>query len=217
MGLTRSTLGGAILVLTCLLPRHLLSQDRPGEVALRNDCRLAQQVLIHGQPANKYDWALSFVENCGTEGATAIASELREFRHLNGRTVHLDQLVEIAQRMIDPELLSAARDIAADEQSGEAARIHAIRLLVAQVADMDLPYEAFTSSSRDGSNLTLGAVTSRGASILRTLPVDACEDALELLEQLAGVPADSKVRSAANQAFYMVEAGCSAARADPGV
>jgi hypothetical protein len=216
MRMLTATFQAALALVAGFLPHALHSQDRADEVAHRNDCRLAHQVLVHGQPANKYDWALSFVENCGTEGATALASELREFRHLHGRTVHLDQLVEIAQRMIDPELLSAARDIAADEQAGEAARIHAIRLLVAQVADMDLPYEAFTSSSRDGSSLTLGAVTSRGASILRTLPVDACDDALELLEQLAGVPADSKVRSAANQAFYMVEAGCSAARADPG-
>ena len=217
MRLTRLTLSKAILVLACLLPQRLVSQDRPGEVALRNDCRLAQQVLIHGQPANKYDWAITFVENCGTEGAIAVAAELRELRHSHSRTVHLDQLVEIAQRMIDPELLGAAREIAADEQAGEAARIHAIRLLVAQVADMDLPYEAFTPHSMNGGNLALGAVTSRGASILRPLPVEACEDALELLAHLAHVPADSGVRSAANRAFYMVEAGCSAARADPGV
>jgi hypothetical protein len=196
------------LGLAFFVPQHLIAQERPADVALRNDCRLAHQVLVHGQPANKYDWALQVIEACGTEGAAAIAHELRDLRALSQRTAQLDQLNESAHRLIDVALFEAAMEIAADAAAGEAARIHAVGLLTLQVSQTNLPYEALITDPMAGGEVIVGPVTSRGPSILRELPPSACQAAFDLLNRLAGTDANPKVRLAADQARYAVERQC---------
>ena len=46
-------------------------------VQLRNECRLAHQILTKGQPANQRDWALEFIRRCGSLGGEAIAHLIR--------------------------------------------------------------------------------------------------------------------------------------------
>ncbi len=54
-------------------------QKRESEdVHLRNDCRLAVQVLTQGQPANKRDWALDTIDRCDESGPPVLARMWRE-------------------------------------------------------------------------------------------------------------------------------------------
>lgn len=53
--------------------------QREGEdVHLRNDCRLAVQVLTHGQPASKREWALGTINRCDESGPPVLARMWRE-------------------------------------------------------------------------------------------------------------------------------------------
>jgi hypothetical protein len=49
------------------------SSERPGDVQLRNDCRLASQVIRTGQPAPKRVWAMSFIRICPLDGPSVLA------------------------------------------------------------------------------------------------------------------------------------------------
>ncbi|HLM69208.1 MAG TPA: hypothetical protein VK358_16840 [Longimicrobium sp.] len=193
------------MALAVLIPKHLISQESPAEVTLRNDCRLARQVLVHGQPANKYDWALRVIEDCGADGADAIAHELRDLRKLHERTPSLDRLSESGRRLIDVAVFRAAMDIASDETAGEAARILAISLITAQVAQVDLSYEALTTDPMNGGEVLVGHTTSQGPTVLRALPSGARQEASTLLHRLAVEDANPMVRLAADQARYSVD------------
>lgn len=50
------------------------AQANPDSVKLRNDCRLAQQVLTTGQPATHRQEALTIIGLCGREGVPALLS-----------------------------------------------------------------------------------------------------------------------------------------------
>jgi hypothetical protein len=207
MRLLRLTLCG-LWVLACLVPQLLKSQDGPEEVSPLNDCRLAEQVLVHGQSVDKYSWALRVIEDCGPGGADAIAHELRDLRNVRERTADLDQLSASARRLVDVALFRAGMDIAGDETAGEAARVHAIALIVAQVTRTDPGYEALITDPTTGGAFIVGAVTSHEPSTLRELPAGSCGDALSLLKGLAAAEGSSVVRLAADQASYTVEAQC---------
>lgn len=204
----RRILGSQLLVLAFCIPATLKSQERDADIALRNDCRLAVQVLVHGQPAVKYDWALTIIEDCGVAGADAMAHELREMRALQHRTTHLDKLSDAALQMIDVALFQAATDIAADRMAGEAARVHAVRVLARQVAYANFPYEGLAVDPLTTGYIILGPLTTSGPAMLRELPLDACHDALALLVRLAATDSNATVRLAADQAKYAVASEC---------
>jgi hypothetical protein len=60
--LNQALLSAALFAFTIGAATPVASQGHGDEQAVlvqrRNDCRLARQVLVHGQPASKRDWAL---------------------------------------------------------------------------------------------------------------------------------------------------------------
>ena len=62
VSIIRLMMGAAVGALVAAGP--LAAQADPGAVKHRNDCLLAEQVLTHGQPANKRDWALNYIGSC---------------------------------------------------------------------------------------------------------------------------------------------------------
>lgn len=63
----------AIGVLGAVPPAHAQQSEVSERAILQADCRLAAQVLTHGQPANKRDWAMAMLPRCPLEGASAAA------------------------------------------------------------------------------------------------------------------------------------------------
>jgi hypothetical protein len=101
--------------------------DRPDEVHLRNDCRLAAQVLDTGQPANRRDWALHTIWLCGEEGPPILA---RMWSQAKTDSARAESVLDLSSRLRDSRIADAATAVARDASSPDAARLAAIILLI---------------------------------------------------------------------------------------
>jgi hypothetical protein len=204
----RRIAAGAVAVLLALLaPENLPGQqsEHADSVHAHNDCRLAHQVLVHGQPSNKYAWALTVIGDCGSEGADAIAHALGAQRTARTRSAELDDIANVGSMIVDAEVLRAALDLASDETAGEAARVHAIGLIVAQITRSVLPYDALITDPRTGQ-VIVGDVSTSQPLVVRDLPADARVTALAVLSRLKTQSQNQVIRLAARRAFYRIRA-----------
>lgn len=201
--------GPALLLIVCtVLPAgaQVSGAANADSIALRNDCRLAHQVLVHGGPANKRGWALGIIQNCGTQGADVIAQQLRQARTQALRTAELDSLAHASIMVIDEQIYQAARAVATDRAAGTAARVHALGVWFAQVTGGDiLPYEALVSDPAAGGEIVLGPVVSEGPLTLRPLSSDALAASISELEGIVASEANACVRVAARQVLAAFE------------
>ncbi len=96
------------------------------------DCRLASQVLTHGSPANKFDWALQTIGACGADGGAALAAFVRSVR-ASTDTAWLNRVTQGALYLHDGELFPASLEVADDASASIPARIFAMRTLMNHV------------------------------------------------------------------------------------
>lgn len=172
----------------------------PESVALRNDCRLARQVLVHGEPANKREWALGIMQDCGTDGADAVAHQLLANRHVDDRTPLLDALAEAATMVLDERIYEAAREVATDAAAGDAARVYALSIWLTQLNGGHVrPYEALVNDPAAGGRIILGDVVSEGPPTLRPVPEGELVSSVAVLNALVASDASPCVRIAARQ------------------
>jgi hypothetical protein len=91
-------------------PEHAQKAER-SDVHLRNDCRLAAQVLTLGQPANKREWALWRINDCDENGPPVLA---RMWREVAADSAALAQVVhtsvQLRDRRVYESLMSIVRD-----------------------------------------------------------------------------------------------------------
>lgn len=176
--------------------------DRPEEIHLRNQCRLANQILTHGRPATKREWALGFIQNCEGVGET-IAEALDAHRGDQDQSPELEQLVFLTTRVVDLSVFDVALEIASDLAAGLVGRVQAIRVLYNQLYPMTVTtLEDFTNGQ-----VQLHLPLSEPASEVEPLPTDAFElvaSALEVVEADSGAPPE--VRSAAGMVLRSAEA-----------
>lgn len=136
-----------------LIPAAVQAQADPDSVKLRNDCRLAAQVLDKGRPAPKYDWALSQIEKCDpglrVEVVTALLHE-----HAHG-TVTRDEIVaafNTAYAFWDQDVLETLSEIAADPTALDHARIQALAELTVYLDPQAIPAAGFRAGiAEDGT------------------------------------------------------------------
>lgn len=83
-------------------PLH--AQVKPDSVKLRNDCRLAEQVLTTGQPATHRHEALSVIGLCGREGAGALVSV---WSSVGADRSELGMLVTSTRAFVNQEIVDA--------------------------------------------------------------------------------------------------------------
>lgn len=105
------------------------------DAQLRNDCRLASQILVTGQPRPHYEWALSFISLCDARGPEAL-SHLWSETTGDADTVRLERLVFQSQRLRDARLLGALGTALNDAARPAAVRIAALRVLISYVAPL---------------------------------------------------------------------------------
>jgi hypothetical protein len=163
------------------------------DVHHRNDCRLAHQVLTHGQPEVKREWALSIVSGCGPLGGEAIAHLLREHRSDIERRPELERVVTQATKFRDRAIYEAALEIAVDPSAGEVGRVQALRALYNQLRPGNFaPYESFVTDS-----LMPFGISTYHVYTATPLPDDAYETIIEEMEALtSSVTTPSPVRRA---------------------
>lgn len=118
----------AVAGLLALSPAIALGQANPDSVHLRNDCRLAAQVLRTGQPANKKDWALGLIPSCGATGTAALADVWRA-NETSTDTALLFQLRRAAMHLADGPLFTTFLGTAGSGTASPSARVEAWRYL----------------------------------------------------------------------------------------
>lgn len=106
-------------------PEYRQKRERE-DVQLRNDCRLAVQVLTHGQPANKRVWALWRISGCDESGPPVLA---RMWREVAADSASVDEAIYRSVRLRDRRVYDVVSAIARDRSVPALKRAAALHLL----------------------------------------------------------------------------------------
>lgn len=118
----------AFVAVTVLLGQPLAAQPGEGtDPHLRNDCRLAAQVLRTGHPAPRREWALEAIRRCDQSGPPALAEFWR--RAAPSDTAELGLLFNATRDFNDRRVVDAVAEIARLGSGSETTRIYAFALL----------------------------------------------------------------------------------------
>lgn len=116
------------VALSACAPSLTTAQADPDSIHLRNDCRLAGQVLATGHPATRTQWALGVIRRC-RDGGAPLARALERSRQSTD-TASLNALTSPAINLRDGTVFEKAIEIAGDEGASVQARVFAIRTLI---------------------------------------------------------------------------------------
>lgn len=112
------------LIAVCAQP--LGAQADPDSVKLRNDCRLAGQVLQTGHPAPRLQWASTFIRACGPDAvAEANVAALNRLRAA-ADSPELKQVWNQLQYVRDARIYRTVVDIARDRRASVNTRVDAL-------------------------------------------------------------------------------------------
>ena len=168
------------------------AQANPDSVKLRDECRLAAQVIRTGQPAPKMQQSWDLIAGCPEAGAVS-AMALRRLRS-DSDPAHFSQVAVVGFNVRDAELFTAALDVAGDQGASTVARAESFILLVNQLtADRDVSYGELTQADTI-SGCPLGWLEDRGAPITLTpLPADAAQRATAVASSVSESPREPSV------------------------
>ena len=141
-----------MLILLALAARPVLAQEpdyrqkrESEDVHLRNDCRRAVQVLTHGQPANKRNWALWRISGCDENGPPVLA---RMWREVAADSTSLGYMIYRSVSMRDRRVYDVVSAIARDGSVPALKRAAALHLLGRWAKPgLSLPYRACHTDS----------------------------------------------------------------------
>ena len=148
----------AALVATAHVPLGAQSKSQDRDNWLRNNCRLAVQVITTGEPAPKKAWAYGFIQEC-PEAGDALASAWN--RALSGDDLFDRQ--RLSARTLDSRILNAAVTVASDASRGVEERWSALVVLTALYA----PRRSLSGYrwDEDHRNSSLGFIFDGGQSL----------------------------------------------------
>jgi hypothetical protein len=191
---------GAVLAIVASTPVH--SQDRgPSEAShLRNDCRLASQVIRTGHPHTRREWAEQFIDNCPESGPAAFVDV---WITVPADSARLKWLVNFSSRLRDQRLVNAAAAILRDRSRPDLVRIGAMLLLMRYADPSELIGFSHLSSPPAGTG-PIRMVMGNSATHPRR-PLEGSEplasgfenSVLLFLQEIAATDASPSVRYAA--------------------
>jgi hypothetical protein len=122
----------SLLLAAALTPGLLQAQesDVPLAVQHRNNCRLAAQVMLTGDPAPKRAWADSYFPACGVYETPAL---LALWDRAGGDEAAINQLVHVSGTLRDQRLFDALTALASDADRAPASRVGALAVLARYV------------------------------------------------------------------------------------
>lgn len=142
------------------------AQARPDSVKLRNDCRLAEQVLTTGHPAPHREWASWTIRKC-TGAGPVVAQAIVRLR-ASSDTALLKVVTAPAAVVRDRAIYEAGLSILSDASASIQARVYAVRMLAwLFYPDADLNYGDFVDIDGDGDRSCYGSGTHFHVSIVR--------------------------------------------------
>lgn len=156
-------------LMLCVPTQAAAQPEHADSILHRNNCRLAEQVLLAGHPANRRGWALDYIVTCGAQGGQVLGMLFQRQRAQVTRSAALDAIAEAAVGFVDRSLALAATDIAADVNAGRAARVHAFRVVYSQV----LPEALVTYERITRSEVVDTRPLSSGATAVQIEPIEA--------------------------------------------
>lgn len=117
------------VLLALLLAVPVTAQANPDSVKLRNDCRLAAQVLRTGHPAPRFQWATAVIHRCGVhEAAPALVAALDRLRS-SSDSAEVNQVWGQVQYLRDARVYRTAMQVARDKGASMVARMSALMWL----------------------------------------------------------------------------------------
>lgn len=189
----------AMLLGLALVPGGLMGQ-LPGEatdVHLRNDCRLAAQILTFGNPQPHYGWALETIPRCDLSAGSALASL---WSNPPQEPAELDRIVLASVEIRDLRIQGAVEAAAADSARPVLVRLAALRVLAGYVdASVRASFDdlAPDSSTRFGLGIQMDHVAVNQGS--EPLSTSAPFDILDFLRELVRADPSPEIRAAAEQ------------------
>lgn len=178
-----------LVALMLILPSCATAQQSevPDSVQFRNDCRLAEQVLVLGEPANMRDWAVGFIGRC-PEFPAAMVGAIEAMRPATVRMDEQEQIVFITVSTVDAGIFEAAMDVASDPSAGTIGRIQAIRI----VWNMIKPHTPVLFDEFVDGEWHLHIGQPEGTTPITPLPADALERTVVQMTTIeeSGAPQD---------------------------
>ena len=114
------------LATTATQSESLSAQTEREDAHLRNDCRLAAQILGSGHPDPHYDWAVDFIARCEETGGPVLAGL---WRRPSADTADLNRLFLSSYRLRDSRITAAVIEVAGDPEVPQLMRLNAIRVM----------------------------------------------------------------------------------------
>lgn len=169
---------------------------QPGEredPRLRNDCRLAAQLLQTGHPAPRRDWALDAIRRCDDSGPQVLAEVWRSA--VPSDPEQLAELFNASRDFNDRRVVDAVADLARRTEAPETSRIYALTLLYSYaVPGLYIDTDDLLSGRRP----SIGSVShDTRAHETRAVLGDLRPEMSTLLAEIAGAERDTKVGTAA--------------------
>lgn len=196
----RLVLGTVLLVLSGVATPLVAQEPKahPAQVKHRNNCRLAAQVLLHGQPAVKRDWALRYIGSCPQQQQVVVDM----WQDPPAETEELDRLFELSRKVKDERIFRRAVEVAEDPTEHSELRVTALAVLgsylhsdlVMQLSDLERRPEL--EGIRWANIFGVGGDL-EGQKTVRPLPDDAGQRICELVRRLAREAEDDLVRAQA--------------------
>lgn len=191
-----------LLILTALVilvPRQAVAQQDPH---LRNDCRLASQVLRTGHPAPHRQWAWSVIPSCTDSAGPVLAAVWN-----SPAESELGQLWGASHSVGDARLSRAVMNVLRDPARTKAVRITAARVLATHAAPNLVLLESHLAMIVGDS--IHGAYVSIDHSPLRrgAVPVtsDVVQEIRDTLDSVARQDSDPEVRKVVRAIAQQIE------------
>jgi len=188
----------AFLTFALVVPATVSAQaSERDDVHLRNDCRLAAQVILTGRPAPHKDWAWGAIQRCDVTGAQTLVAAWQ--RGTPADPDELGALSSASTQFPTREMFAAVAGVAQDSRAAVHTRLTAIDLLQGLV----MPSVGY--SSRDLFSPPTGrrwipiGTTNHGRVTTSNELLGAKDEASAILIRIRDQTSDPMVRNAAEQ------------------
>lgn len=185
------------VVLSSLPAMGATAQAAPGSVKLRNDCRLAIQVLTTGHPGPQTDDALTTIGLCGPEGYTAL---FKAWNNDGFSEKEFGLLVTSTRAVVNPRLVDAMFEVAGSEGFSTTHRVAALLVLTTYADPYRVPwFHDLIGSSEQLRGTRFGHVDHPySGSGRETLTAPVMPRLLQFLARLEDSDANPEMRTAAH-------------------
>lgn len=170
----------------------------PVQVKHRNNCRLAAQILLEGQPAVKRDWALAYIGSCPQQQQVAVEM----WKAPPGERSELDRLFELSRKFKDERIFRRAVELAEDPAVDREVRVTALGVLGSYLDPNLVMRLSDLERRRELAGIRWANIFGVGGDLEaqetgRPLPTDADERIRSLVRNLAREAEDDLVRAQA--------------------